>query len=174
MTINYTARQAELTPDIEKYCERRMASLEKLLGYPLEAHLILSVEKYRNKVEINVKTKGATLNSVSETRDMSSSLGDAFDNIERRAKKEKEKLRERKRRKAKESAPAAVSEAPSESERRVFRSRKYYMKPMPVEEALLLFESSRDEVLVFRNFDTEKWAVLFRRKDGHFGLIEPE
>jgi putative sigma-54 modulation protein len=48
------------------------------------------------------------------------------------------------------------------------------MKPMPVEEALLLFESSRDEVLVFRKFDTEKWAVLFRRKDGHFGLIEPE
>lgn len=174
MTITYTARQAELTPDLEKYCERRMASLEKLLGYPLEAHLILSVEKYRNKVEINVKTKGATLNSVSETRDMSGSLGDAFDNIERRAKKEKEKLRERKRRKAKESAPAAVSEAPPESERRVFRSRKYYMKPMPVDEALLLFESSRDEVLVFRKFDTEKWAVLFRRKDGHFGLIEPE
>ncbi len=174
MTITYTTRQAELTPDLAKYCERRMASLEKLLGYPLEAHLILSVEKYRNKVEINIKIKGATLNSVSETRDMSGSLGDAFDNIERRAKKEKEKLRERKRRKAKESAPAAVSEAPPESERRVFRSRKYYMKPMPVEEALLLFESSRDEVLVFRNFDTEKWAVLFRRKDGHFGLIEPE
>ena len=174
MTITYTARQAELTPDLEKYCERRMASLEKLLGYPLEAHFILSVEKYRNKVEINVKTKGATLNSVSETRDMSGSLGDAFDNIERRAKKEKEKLRERKRRKAKESAPAAVSEAPPESERRVFRSRRYYMKPMPVDEALLLFESSRDEVLVFRKFDTEKWAVLFRRKDGHFGLIEPE
>ena len=174
MTITYTARQAELTPDIEKYCERRMASLEKLLGYPLEAHLILSVEKYRSKVEINVKTKGATLNSVSETRDMSGSLGDAFDNIERRAKKEKEKLRERKRRKAKESATAAVSEAPPESERRVFRSRKYYMKPMPVDEAVLLFESSRDEVLVFRKFDTGKWAVLFRRKDGHFGLIEPE
>jgi len=174
MSITYTARQAELTPDIEKYCERRMASLEKIMGYPLEVNLIFSVEKYRNKVEINVKTKGATLNSVSETQDMTSSLGDAFDNIEKRAKKEKEKLRERKRRKAKESAPVAMPEAPSESEKRIIRSRRYSMKPMSVDEALLLIETSRDEVIVFRKFDTEKWAVLYRRKDGHFGLIEPE
>jgi putative sigma-54 modulation protein len=174
MAITYTARQAELTPEIEKYCERRIASLEKLLGYTLETHLIFSVEKYRNKVEINVKTKGATLNSVSETQDMSSSLGDAFDNIERRAKKEKEKLRERKRRKTKESAPPDIPDEAPEPERRVIRSRKYSMKPMSVEEALILFESSRDEVFVFRKFDTESWAVLFRRKDGHFGLIEPK
>jgi putative sigma-54 modulation protein len=174
MTITYTARQTELTPDIEKFCERRMASLQKLFGYPLETHLILSVEKYRNKVEINVKTKGATLNAVSETQDMSSSLGEVFGNIERRAKKEKEKQRERKRRKVKESAPAAPPEAAAEQERRVIRSRRYSMKPMTVDEALLLFESSRDEVIVFREFDTEKWVVLYRRKDGHFGLIEPE
>ena len=83
-------------------------------------------------------------------------------------------MRERKRRKAKESAPAAAPEDPSESERRIIRSRKYSMKPMSVDEAVLLIDSSRDEVIVFRKFDTEKWAVLYRRKDGHFGLIEPE
>ena len=153
---------------------RLTADFHRAAIVTIKAHLILSVEKYRHKAEINVKTKGATLNSVSETQDMSGSLGDAFDNIERRAKKEKAKLRERKRRKAKESPPAAAAEAPSESRRRVIRSRKYSMKPMSVDEALLLFESSRDEILVFRKFDTEKWAVLYRRNDGHFGLIEPE
>jgi len=45
---------------------------------------------------------------------------------------------------------------------------------MSVDEAVLLIESSRDEIIVFRKSDTEKWAVLYRRKDGHFGLIEPE
>lgn len=174
MTVTYTARHTELTPNVEKYCERRMASLEKLLGYPLEAHLILSVEKYRNKVEINVKTKGATLNAVSETQDVSSSLGAAFDNIERRAKKEKDKLRERKRRKTKEAAPAAPPEEEQETQRRVIRSRRFAMKPMSVEEATILLESSRDEVLVFRKSDTETWAVLYWRKDGNFGLIEPK
>ncbi len=174
MPIAYTARNTELTQDVEKYCEKRMASLEKLLGYPLEAHLILSVEKYRNKVEINVKTKGATLNAVSETQDVSSSLGDVFDNIERRAKKEKDKLRERKRRKAKEAVPAAPPEGEIEAEKRIIRSSKYAMKPLSVEEAAILFDSGGDEVLVFRKSDTEKWAVLYRRKDGNLGLIEPK
>lgn len=174
MTITYTARNTELTQDVEKYCEKRMTSLEKLLGYPLEAHLIFSVEKYRNKVEINVKTKGATLNAVSETQDVSSSLGDVFDNIERRAKKEKDKLRERKRRKIKEAVPAAPPEGEIESQKRIIRSSKYAMKPLSVEEAAILFDSSGDEVLVFRKSDTEKWAVLYRRKDGNLGFIEPK
>jgi putative sigma-54 modulation protein len=174
MTISYTARLTELTPNLKKYCEKRIASLEKIFGYPLETNLILSIEKYRNKAEVNVKTKGATLNAVSETQDMFSSLGDVFDNIERRAKKEKEKLRERKRRKSKDTASAPPAEEAPQSVKRVIRSRNYSMKPMSVEEALILFESKKDEVLVFRSFDSGHWAVLYRRKDGNFGLIEPE
>ncbi len=174
MVINYTARHTTLTPDIKKYCERRMASLEKILGYPVETGLILSVEKYRHKAEVNIKTKGATLHAVSETQDMLSSLGEVFDNIERRAKKEKDKLRERKRRKGKEVLPPVEAVSAPEREKRIIRSHNYSMKPMSVEEALLLFEARRDEAFAFRKFDTEKWAVLFRRKDGNFGLIDPE
>ena len=173
MNINYTARHFALTPDIKKYCEKRVAAFEKVLGYPVEANLILSVEKYRNKVDINVKIKGATLNAVEETHDMFSSLGVAFDNIERRLKKDKEKLRERKRRKKEESLPPPSVES-DEQGKRVIRSRKYSLKPMTVEEAVMLFEARKDEVFVFRKFDSEKWAVLFRRNDGNFGLIEPE
>lgn len=173
MNIKYTARHFTLTPGIKTYCERRVTAFEKLLGYPVDATLILSLEKYRHKVDINVKTKGATLNAVEETQDMFSSLGIAFDNIERRLKKEKDKLRERKRRKREESLPAPDQDS-GEQRRRVIRSRKYALKPMSVEEAVLLFETQKDEVFVFRTFDSEKWAVLFRRKDGNFGLIEPE
>ena len=61
-----------------------------------------------------------------------------------------------------------------ESGRRLIRGKNYSMKPMSIDEALLLFESSKDEVLVFRKYDSEKWAILYRRKDGDFGLIEPE
>lgn len=174
MTISYTARHATLTPDIKKYCERRMASLEKILGRPVETSLMLSVEKYRHKAEVNIKTKGATLHAVSETQDMLSSLGEVFDNIERRAKKERGKLRERKRRKAKETLPPEATVPASDQVRRVIRSSYYSMKPMSVEEAVLLFEARKDEAFAFRKFDTEKWAVLFRRKDGNFGLIDPE
>jgi putative sigma-54 modulation protein len=174
MTVNYTARQTALTPEIERYCERRVGFLEKLFGYPIETDVILSVEKYRHKVEVNVKTKGGTLNAISETQDMLSSLGDAFDNVERRAKKEKDKLRERKRRKSRESSPLPPEPAGAEEGRRVIRSQSYSLKPMSVEEALLLFEARKDEVFVFRKFESEKWAVLYRRNDGHFGIVDPE
>ena len=172
MRINYTARHTNIAPETRKYCEKRLKSIEKLLGYAVDADVILSTEKYRNKAEINIRTKGGTLNAVGETGDMSSSLVTAFDNIDRRVKKERTKMREKKRRKSEVDFSLPVSE--EEGPRKVFRSRDISMKPMSVEEALLQFESSRREVLVFRKFDSEKWAVLYRRKDGNFGLVEPE
>ena len=148
-------------------------SIEKILGHSVEADLILSVEKYRQKAEINVKTTGMTLNSIEETQDMASSLSLAFDHIEKRVKKEREKLRERKRRRIRkrEEAPIMLE---GEEQKKVFPSRNFSLKPMTLDEALLQFESNRMEAFAFRRFESEKWTVLFRRRDGHFGLIEPE
>jgi putative sigma-54 modulation protein len=174
MNINYTARHTTITPEIKKHCERRLRAIEKLLGYPVEADLILSVEKYRHKAEINVKIKGATLNTVEETHDMFSSMGLAFDHIEKRVKKEREKLQARKRRKNREVVSVALPPDTEEQSVRVIPSRDYSLKPMSVEEALLQLETRRNKVFVFRKFDSEKWAVLYRREDGNFGLIEPE
>jgi len=173
MKINFTARHTEISSDMKQYCEKRLLSIEKILGYSVDADLILSVEKYRHKAEINVKTKGMTLNTVEETQDMKSSMGLAFDHIEKRVKKEREKLRERKRKKMKQQVEERVSPE-SEEQKKVIRSRNFSLKPMTLDEALLQFETSKMEAFVFRKFDSEKWAVLFRRKDGHFGLVEPE
>jgi len=173
MNINFTARHTEISPDIKEYCEKRLLFIEKVLDYSVDADLILSVEKYRHKAEINVKTKGMTLNSVGETQDMTSSLSLAFDHIEKRVKKEREKLREKKRRKMRQREEEPTSNE-SEEEKKVIRSRNFSLKPMTLDEALLQFAASKREVFVFRKFESEKWAVLFRRKDGHFGLIEPE
>ncbi|MFC2161282.1 ribosome hibernation-promoting factor, HPF/YfiA family [Acidobacteriota bacterium] len=173
MKINFTARHTEISSDMKAYCEKRLLSIEKVLGYSVEADIIVAVEKYRNKAEINVKTKGMTLNTVEETHDMKSSLGLAFDHIEKRVKKEREKLREKKRRRIKQKEEETVS-FESEKQKKVIRSPNFSMKPMTLDEALLQFETSKKEVFVFRKFDSETWAVLFRRKDGHFGLVDPE
>jgi len=172
--INYTARHTKLTPDIKKYCERRIQSLEKMLGYPVETDILLSVEKYRNKVEINLKTKGATLNTTEETHDMSSSLLGAFDHIERRVKKNRDKLREKKRRRTREAETYTPQTEPEERSVRLIRSQNFSMKPMSVEEAYVQLESSKGDVLMFRKRQSEGWAVIYRRKDGNFGLIDPE
>ncbi len=177
MKISYTARNTNLTPQIKKLCERRIASLKKLLEPPVETDIILSVEKYRHIAEVNIRAKGINLNTEEETQDMYSSLGLAFDNIERRAKKEKEKIRE-KRRKNKDISPyPSPMEEDGDEEHakpRVLRSKNYSLKPMSVEEAVLMFESMRDDAFGFRVFESEKWAVLFRRKDGNIGFMELE
>ncbi len=173
MKINYTARHTEISSDMKEYCEKRLLSIEKVLDYSVEADLILSVEKYRHKAEINVKTKRMTLNAVGETQDMASSLSLAFDNIEKRIKKEREKLREKKRRSNRQREEESNS-SESAKQKKVIRSHHYSLKPMTLDEAVGQFEASKMEVYVFRRFESEKWAVLFRRKDGHFGLVEPE
>jgi len=174
MKINYTARNADITPQIKKYCERRMNSIEKKVGYTIEADLLLAQEKYRHIVEINIKTKGGTLNSQGETQDMLSSLGVAFDNIEKRLKKEKDKLKGRKRRRVREPEIVAFPEEAEKQVGKIVRTREFSLKPQSVEEALILMESRKYNVFMFRKFDSEKWAVLYRRKDKNFGLIDPE
>ena len=174
MSVNFTVRRTHITPGIEEYCEKRVQSLEKVLGQKISANLILSVEKYRHKVEINVKIKRALLNAVEETSDMMSSLGLAFDNIEKRIKKERGKLRERKRRKIREMEVLSMPVETEESRRKVIRSRDYSLKPMSIEEAFLQFDLENKEVFLFRKLGSEKWAAIYRRKDGNYGLVEPE
>lgn len=174
MSINFTARNTNITPEIKEYCARRLKSLERVVGQKMTADIILSVEKYRHKAEINVKIKRAHLNAMEETSEMTSSLGLAFDNIEKRVKKEREKFRERKRRKIREVEVPLLPVEEEEQQRRVIKSQDYSLKPMSLDEAFLQFELSNKEVFVFRKLGSEKWAVIFRRKDGNYGLVEPE
>jgi putative sigma-54 modulation protein len=172
MKINYTARHTQLNPDIKDYCEKRIKVLEKFVGHPIEADVLLSQEKYRQKVEINLKTKLASLNTVEETHDMFSSLIGAFDHLEKRIKREREKLRERKRRRTKEQEVYSSERETSEKPKRVIRSQSYSIKPMSFEEAIVQLETRKEEVFLFRTLGAGNWAVLYRRKDGNYGLVE--
>lgn len=174
MKINYTARHTKMSEEMKEYCEKRIQSLEKQLGNSIDADIFVSVEKYRHKVEINLKTKIASLYTEEETHDMSSSLIGAFDHLEKRVKKEREKLRERKRRKVREVEAYPPGKERTEKPKRVIRSQSYTMKPMSIEEARVQLDTSKEDALLFRTLGTESWAVLYRRKDGNYGLIEPK
>jgi putative sigma-54 modulation protein len=174
MNVHYTARQAVLTPEIRDYCEKRLGRLKALADGILDVNVILAVQKSRNRAEIHVKAKGAGLVVLEESPDIMGSLNLAFDNLERKLKKEREKWRERKRRGGRERKELAGEAEAAEPEKRVIRSQNYSVKPLSLDEAMAQFEFKNREVLVFRREGTENWAVLYRRKDGNFGLIEPD
>jgi len=174
MNVHYTARQAALTPEIRAYCEKRLGRLKTLVDDVLDVNVVLIVQRNRNKAEINVRAKGGGLVVAEETMDMMDSLNRAFDTLEKRIRKERAKWREKKRRGGRERRTLApVVEAP-EPEKRVVRAPHYSLKPMTVEEAIVQLDIKSKDVFLFRREGAEDWAVVYRRKDGHYGLVEPD
>lgn len=174
MNVHYTARQAQLTPEIRAYCEKRLGRLKKLARDVLDVNIVLGVQKNRNRAEIHVRAKGGGIVVAEETMDMMDSLNRAFDSLERKIKKERDKWREKKRRGGRERKVLAPALEAPEDEKRVIRSAHYSLKPMTLEEAVIQLDIKSKEVFMFRRQGSEKWSVVYRRKDGHYGLVEPD
>lgn len=174
VNVNYTGRNTEITPQTKKYCERRLRIIEKILDDPLEVDVVVTVEKSRHIVEINLKSKGGTINSVEETHSLSDSLNAAFDNLERRVKKEKEKVIKGKRKKIRGRESSPVFQEEKKPQVKIVPSQSFSAKPMSVDEALFQLKSSKENAFMFRRVNSPGWSVLFKKKDGSYGLIEPE
>lgn len=177
MIVHYTARQTPLTPEVKQYCEKRLKSLDKLTQRVLEVDLIFTTTRAkRHQVEIHVKAKGVGMVVKDEDDELMRALGLAFDNLEKKLKKDREKFREKKRRSSREAAVPVEAAVPSpvETSPRIIVGNDVSPKPMTVEEAALLLDDAKKELLVFRKLGSERWAVLYRRRDGNYGLVEPE
>jgi putative sigma-54 modulation protein len=170
MNVRYTTRQADLTPEIKAYCEKRLARLKNLLDGTIDLNFILSVQKGRSKAEIHVQAKGRGFVVVEETLDMIESLNLAFDTLETRIRKDRDKVRERKRRGGRKGAPVAVAPEP---ENRVIRANFFSPTPMTLEEAIVQLDAKDKEVFLFRREGSKSWSAVYRRKDGQYGLVEP-
>ncbi|MBE3132744.1 MAG: HPF/RaiA family ribosome-associated protein, partial [Acidobacteria bacterium] len=142
------------------------------------AQVVLTLERHRHVVEITLHARGDhMLHGLGDTNAWETSLGDAVEKLTGQLQKVKGKWEQRKRRPrstgrlpAPAGPPVAGEDAPP---RRVLRTSRYAVKPMTVEEAALSVDAGNDTFLVFRNASTDAIAVLYRRKDGHLGLIEP-
>ena len=177
MNVQYTSRHEPLEPELREFCQARFKALSKLMSFATDVDVITSLERNRHKAEIHVLAKGGGLMVAEEGPDLAGSLHRAFEHLEKKLKKDRDKFREKKRRgrrERKELASPIEPGAPAEAERRFVRATLYSAKPMAVEEALTQFELKKKEVLMFRLEETEGWAVLYRRKDGRIGLVEPE
>jgi len=180
MAILLTGRKADLTPGLKSLAERKLAKLEPLLHESPDAHVILTREKHRHLVEIVVHARVGTLTAKADGAEFEESLGLAIDRLLAQARKHHEKIaRGRKRRAMRESprrgaGPLEIGAPPAADGPIVVPMGRVPIKPMSVEEAVLLLQENFDPFLVFRDADTQRFCLLFRRGDGRFGLIEPE
>jgi ribosome hibernation promoting factor len=175
--IEYTGRQTEVPPALKTLAERKLKKLERVLGRITHVHVVLAADKHRLSAEVSVNSPHLTLSATDESSDLGVSLATVVDKLTRQAQRHVGKLRHRKRRAPKTTALWSGVMAARDGKGvapRVIRSRRFVVKPMTVEEAVLEVEGSDEGFLVFREATTERMNVLFKRKDGNLGLIEPE
>ncbi|MBA2585320.1 MAG: ribosome-associated translation inhibitor RaiA [Chthoniobacterales bacterium] len=179
--VKVTGRHFHVTDAINDYVTRKIESLH--LDYPkiIEAHVILEVEKYRHLAEvILVCSNHITIEACEETDDMYAAIDAVVDKVARQMRKYKTRLM-RKHRPRKDVIqhldehvlhPEPVEED-DQAEHAVVRIERYPVKPMFVDEAVLQLEMSHRQFIVFNNARSSRLNVLYRRKSGDFGLIDP-
>ena len=179
--VKVTGRHFPVTDAINEYVTRKIEGLH--LDYPkiIEAHIILAVEKYRHSAEIVlVCSNHITIEACKETDDMYAAVDAATDKIARQMRKYKTRLM-RKHRPRKDIVQfldeqilhPEPTEEDEHQEHAVVRIERLPVKPMFVDEAVLQLEMSHRQFLVFLNARSTRVNVLYRRKSGDFGLIEP-
>jgi putative sigma-54 modulation protein len=194
MQVSVTFRHIEATEALRDHAERRVERIAKYVHRPIDAHVILSVTKRRHVAEIVFNADRTTLSAKEETADLYSAIDLAAEKLEQQARKHTSKLKSHKgparaspRRAAQEPPPAPelsgpglrmdVLRADSFDRRKgpdVIKSTRLPVRPMSVEEAVMQMDLMSNEFLVFRNAATDMLSVVYRRKDGNYGLIAPE
>ena len=177
MTFEYTGRHVEVTPAIRSHVEEQFRKLNNIFnGTEPVVHVIVEVEKNRQIGEIVVYWRDHTLTAKDTNADMYMALSRAVGKIEKQALKIKKKIIDRKHSSPKTSsaAPAPdgqVTAAPAPV--KIINASRYSVKPMTAEEAAMDLSAKQDHFIVFRDADTSRVGVLYKRQDGNFGLIEP-
>jgi putative sigma-54 modulation protein len=177
MRIDITGRHVDITPALRQLIEKRLAKLDRLLNDSgLSAQVIVTKEKYRHRTELVVHARGDhTLSGVGEGNAWPLSIRQAAQRVEQQASKMKSKWTERKRQSsARRVVPTPTDTAAAPTAARVVRATRYAVKPMTVEDAALRVDEGTETFVVFRNADTDAVSILYRRKDGNLGLIEPD
>jgi len=174
MNISIRGKQMEVTDALKDYVIKRVGKLEKYSDEFKDVKVTLLVEEGRHRVEVTAPLQGMILRGEEESGDMYASIDAAVDTIEQQIRKNKTRLEKKLREGAfdRELMAEPVSEEP-EDEFKVVRTKRFSIKPMTVDEAILQMNLLGHEFFMFRNADDDDgFAVVYRRNDGGYGLIE--
>ncbi len=177
MDISVTFRRMQPTESLRTYAEEKVSKIKRYLDFPLEAHVVLSVEKFRHIADVTLSVNGTWIKGIEETDDMYSAIDQVMDKLEKQVKKYLSKIRNRRAENRKGEETLGVEEAEEDAafglEGPSIEVEKMIAKPMDPEEAAMQLSTSQQDFIVFRNSRSEKINVIYKRKDGNLGLIEP-
>ncbi len=184
MKFVYTEKKVNVRDSVKEYAEKKIGKLDRLFRDESTAYVTFSVQKnHRCIVELTLENRGMFFRVSENTSDMLASIDSAVASIERQVRKNKTRLAKRIREGAlekefveKEYVPAAETVAEEEeTDFKIIRTKRFSIKPMSPEEAILQMNLLDHEFFVFKNQDEEDLiSIVYKRKDGGYGLIVPD
>jgi putative sigma-54 modulation protein len=187
MQVNTTFRHLEATEALKEYVREKVERVTKYLERAGEAHVVLSLERHLQHADITIHAGPFVLRGREKSEDMYASIDLAMDKIERQVRRYKEKLKNHHAKRFVHHQMQALNhlrvrhdvvsvpepEKPTaEPATRVVRSNEFLARPMTVDDAVMQMDLMNNDFLVFTNADSKEMNVIYRRKDGYYGLIE--
>jgi putative sigma-54 modulation protein len=177
MRLDVKGRNVDVTPDLRDYAEKKVGKLARQLADPTHVEVELAVEKNpsiadNHVAEATVWTKGPVLRAREASSDMRASIDQLVDKLERQVVRYRQKARhehERHQNDVRPDQPPVLSEEDAV----IVKTKQFALNPMTPEEAIVQLELIGHDFFVFRNLDSGEINVLYRRRDGDYGLIEP-
>jgi putative sigma-54 modulation protein len=178
MQITITTRNLENTEALKRYAEEKIARLQKFVDQITSVHIVLSVEKHRQIAEVTLHVRDHTIRGEESSADLYSAIDLVADKVERQILRYKEKVVDHSGRgigrlRSREELAATEAESFMEDGPSIVKTKSFAIKPLSPDEAAVHMDLLSHNFFVFRNAQTQEVNVLYRRRDGDYGLIEP-
>ncbi len=174
MKITTVGRQMTVTDDLKALVEKKLSRLDKYFYSEGEATVTFSRKRNREYLEITINASGTLFRSEEEAESFNNALDESIDAIERQIRKNKTRLSKRLREGAFEDVSFDVEDEFEEEPEFIIRTKSFLIKPMSAEEAILQMNLLGHQFFMFEDQDTADTCVVYKRKDGAYGLIVPE
>ena len=176
MDIIIRGSKLEITDSMEAYAKEKLSKLEKYLDESEEAKatVLVKIRGHLHKVEVTIPLRSLILRAEESQEDFYAAIDVVIDKLERQIRKNKTRIQASKRKEAKDFAYGYIEELDNEDEEEqtVVKRKKIDLKPMDEEEAILQMELLGHSFYLYKDADTDKATVVYKRKDGNYGIIE--
>ena len=174
MKVTVMSKNIEITPALREMIEKKISKLDKYFEKEVDAKVTISVQKSRHIVEVTIPFSGIMLRAEEATEDMYKSIDMVEEKLVRQIRKQKTKLSRKYNQSLRFAEIATDLEEVEETKGKIVRTKTFAVKPMSSEEAVLQMELLGHNFFVYQDTDTKNISVLYKRKDGNYGLLDPE
>ena len=174
MRVTIIGKNIEVTPSLKEIIEKKISKLDRYFNPEVEARATLSVQKNRQIFEVTIPFNGVILRCEEATDDMYKSIDLVENKLERQIRKQRTKLSRRINSSLKFNNIEELAFEDQDKSGDIVKVKKFNIKPMTTEEAILQMELVQHNFFVFKDADTNNVNVIYKRNDGNYGILEPD